>query len=122
MRGSLILVAGLLLALAGCASETFQAVTFASTDGLELSGRLFGEGDTAVVLAHMYPADQGSWKEFAQELAEKGYMAVTFDFRGYGRSQGPKEVSQMDRDVEGALDFAKARGARSVFLAGASMG
>ena len=113
----LALAGALALALAGCGGEatptapatatataTYRVVTFPSTDGLELSGRLFGEGDVAVILAHMFPADQGSWQNFARELAEEGYMALTFDFRGYGSSQGPREIDQIDKDVEGALD------------------
>ena len=134
-RSSAALIGALVLALAGCGGEatptvpatatapaTYQAVTFPSTDGLELSGRLFGEGDVAVILAHMFPADQGSWQDFARELAEEGYMALTFDFRGYGSPQGQREIDQIDKDVEGALDYVEARGASSIVLAGASMG
>ena len=132
-RSSAALVATFALALAACGGEaapisratataTYQVVTFHSTDGLEISGRLFGEGDVGVILAHMFPADQGSWRGFAQELAEQGYMALTFDFRGYGSSQGPREIDQIDKDVEGALDYVEKRGATSIVLAGASMG
>ena len=129
----LALAGALALALSGCGGEatptspakataTYQAVTFLSTDGLELSGHLFGEGDVVVILAHMFPADQGSWQDFARELAEEGYMALTFDFRGYGSSQGPREIDQIDKDVEGALDYVEELGASSIVLTGASMG
>ena len=37
-----------------------HAVSFESTDGVALEGRLFGDGTTAVVLSHMRPADQRS--------------------------------------------------------------
>ena len=130
-RSSAALIAALALAVAGCggeatptapATEAYQVVTFQSTDGLELSGRLFGEGDIAVILAHMFPADQGSWQDFAQELADEGYMALTFDFRGYGSSQGQREIDQIDKDVEGALDYVEGLGVSSIVLTGASMG
>ena len=97
-------------------------MTISSVDGLGLSGRLFGEGRNAVVLAHMYPADQDSWRAFAGELAERGYLVLTFDFRGYGDSEGSKEIDKIDLDVEGALDFLEERRIQDVFLVGASMG
>lgn len=104
------------------AGAVYQVVTFSSVDGLTLSGRLFGEGDSAVVLAHMFPADQESWRSFAEELVKRGYLVLTFDFRGYGDSDGPKEIDRIDLDVEGALDFLEKQGVRDVFLVGASMG
>ena len=50
-----------------------------------LDGRVFGHGETGVILAHMRPADQTSWYPFAQVLADTGdYTVMTFNFRGYG--------------------------------------
>ena len=99
-----------------------SAVTFTTSDGVVLSGRLYGTGTTGVVLAHMYPADQSSWASFAERLASKGYAALTFDFRGYGRSGGTKEIGLIDRDMMAALGFLQGHGAERVFLIGASMG
>lgn len=105
------------------------AVTFDSADGVHLEGRLFGRGnDVGVVLSHMLPADQSSWWDFAQRLADEGYLALTFDFRGYcpggnaGCSQGERNISQIWQDVLGAVDFVRAQGAGRVMLVGASMG
>jgi pimeloyl-ACP methyl ester carboxylesterase len=98
-----------------------QSVEFKATDGVTLRGRLFGNGSTGVILAHMYPADQKSWFPMARKLAEKGYLAMTFDFRGYGDSGGAKVISEIDRDLEGAYRFLQPR-VKKVFLAGASMG
>lgn len=124
------IVASLVLGACGGGEEetvapqlaVFTPVTFVSTDGVQLNGRLFGQGGRGVVLAHMLPADQESWGEFAGELAGRGYLALTFDFRGYGDSEGDKEFDLIDRDVEGALDFLEKRGADDLFLIGASMG
>ncbi len=125
----LSVVASLVLGACGDDKETvtpqsagFQPVTFDSTDGLQLSGRLFGQGGQGVILAHMFPADQESWREFAVELAQHSYLVLTFDFRGYGDSEGAKEIDRIDRDVEGALNFLEHRGVDDVFLIGASMG
>ncbi len=105
-----------------------RPVTFRAADGIRLQGRLFGRGSVGVVLSHMLPADQTSWWDFARQLAGDGYLALTYDFRGYcpggdaGCSQGPKEVSAIWQDVLGAIDLVRSEGASRVVLIGASMG
>jgi len=104
------------------------AVSFRSPDGVKLAGRVFGDGQVGVVLAHMFPADQTSWWAFARVLAENGFTVLTFDFRGYcpggvaGCSEGQRDVAAMWQDVLGAVDFMMARGLVRVMLVGASMG
>lgn len=123
-------LAGLLLAaaaFAGCRpsapTDARGAVFFRTEDGFRLEGRLFGEGPRAVVLAHMFPSDQSSWSDFAEDLAGDGYRVLTFNFRGYGRSQGSREIALLGRDVSAAVDFMrKDRDAAKVVLVGASMG
>lgn len=97
-------------------------ISFPTEDNVELQGRIFGQGDVAVVLAHEYPADQSSWYDFARTLASNGYSALTFDFRGYGDSGGKKEIGFIDRDVTAALKVMGQLGKTKVFLVGASMG
>jgi uncharacterized protein len=110
------------------APQGSDAVAFDSADGVPLEGRLFGEGSVGVVLSHMRPADQTSWWDFAEELADEGYLVLTYDFRGYcpggvgGCSEGEQDLGQIWRDVLGAVDFIRSRGARQVALIGASMG
>jgi len=104
------------------------AVSFRSPDGVKLAGRVFGDGQVGVVLAHMFPADQTSWWAFARVLAPKGFTVLTFDFRGYcpggvaGCSEGQRDVAAMWQDVLGAVDFMMGRGLVRVMLVGASMG
>ncbi len=105
----------------GTASE-FRTVTFATSDGISLGGRLFGGGKTGVILAHMFAADQESWRAFAQRLAQEGFLVLTFDFRGYPASGGQRDVTAADRDLEAALAFMGGQGVSRVFLVGASMG
>jgi pimeloyl-ACP methyl ester carboxylesterase len=95
----------------------FEIVT---ADGLTLEGFRFGSGTTFVVLAHMRPAEMSSWFAFAGLLAGDGYTAITFNFRGYGNSDGAGFA--VDVDVAAAVDAAIALGARKVFVVGASMG
>ena len=102
--------------------EVSRVVSFATEDDVEIKGRLFGQGQAGAVLSHMYGADQTSWWEFAQVLVENGYMALTFDFRGYGDSEGEKKVDLIGKDVKAAMAFLREQGASDVFLIGASMG
>ena len=99
-----------------------ESVSFTTEDGIALSGHLFGSGTSGVVLAHMYPADQTSWYPTAERLAEEGYLVLTFDFRGYGESQGSKQIEYLDRDMAAALAEIGAAGATEVAVIGASMG
>ncbi|MEE8337049.1 MAG: alpha/beta fold hydrolase [Dehalococcoidia bacterium] len=125
-----VVVAALLAACGGgdrspapvVAGATVESIETA--DGLRLDARLFDAGpERLVVLLHMFPADQQSWASFASELQASGQAsALTLDFRGYGASEGPKDVGKIDRDVRAALAFARGRGYEQVALVGASMG
>ena len=116
-----------LVAFAACSQEEEPPlgpgeVEFTSTDGVTLRGRHYGDGDLTVVLAHMRPTDQESWAPFAERLADEGYAAFTFNFRGYEPSSGDKEIGLIDLDLGGALDYLATRGVEQPVLVGASMG
>jgi pimeloyl-ACP methyl ester carboxylesterase len=140
-RRLVVLPVLLLLVVPGCSSPSQEVlahavagsvpVTFRSADGVRLAGRLFGDADlarTGVVFAHMLPADQSSWFAFADRVAGEGYLALTFDFRGYcpggdaGCSEGDKEVSADATDLAAAVAFLRSRGVQTVAVVGASMG
>jgi len=96
---------------------------FKTEDGIQLNGNIFGQGNRWVILSHMYPTDQASWFDFAVELSERGYVALTYDFRGYGKSGGSKDdIGNIYKDTTAAIALAKSYNCRQVFLVGASMG
>jgi len=107
-----------------------SAVTFAAPDGTTLAGRIFGAANarTGVVFAHMVPADQSSWFDLADYVGERGYRALTFDFRGYcpggdaGCSQGVKDPSAAADDLTAAIAYVRAGNVQTIALVGASMG
>jgi pimeloyl-ACP methyl ester carboxylesterase len=70
----------------------------------------------------MYPADQTSWDGVAQDLAAEGFFVLAFDFRGYGESEGAKDIQYLDRDVTAAVITLRQAGAEEIVLVGASMG
>lgn len=120
------LLAVVIAALAACSGEAEvdcgDDVAFESTDGTTLCGRHYGNGDVTVVLAHMRPSDQESWTPLAETLADEGYSAFTFNFRGYEPSGGDKEIGLIDFDLGGALDYLATLGVQRPVLVGASMG
>ena len=94
-----------------------------TADDLQLDARLYPADTTRlVILLHMYPSDQTSWSESARALQASGVDVLTFDFRGYGASEGEKDAEEMEHDVRAALEFARERGYREIVLVGASMG
>jgi pimeloyl-ACP methyl ester carboxylesterase len=70
----------------------------------------------------MYPADAKSWYPAARKFAEAGYMALAFNFRGFGDSQGQKMTTKTPDDVAAAKAFLRKSGAKEFAFVGASMG
>jgi len=93
-----------------------------TSDNIQLEARRWGAGERYVVLAHMRPADMTSWFDFARLLADQGYTAIAFNFRGYGASGGTEGDFSVRVDVIAAVDAAVSAGASAVYLIGASMG
>jgi alpha/beta superfamily hydrolase len=97
-------------------------VTFMTEDDVELNGNIFGSGNKWVILSHMYPTDQTSWFDFAEMLKENGYIILTYDYRGYGKSGGSQDVSKLVIDLTAALTFIKQYDPELIYLMGGSMG
>lgn len=98
-----------------------EVIEFTAEDGVGLNALSFGTGDTAVVLAHMRGSGKEAWTDVAVSLADNGYVAFAFDFRGYGGQEGTPDTD-LDVDLTAAITAARAQGAAHVFVVGASMG
>src|SRR5580700_11081492 len=98
-----------------------EHVSFTTSDGVLLRGHLYGSGSTGVILAHMYPADQSDWTDFANMLAAHGYQALTFDFRGFTESEGTSGTEFAGTDLLAAYQFLNPR-VSHIFIFGASLG
>jgi pimeloyl-ACP methyl ester carboxylesterase len=138
VRGRLAVAIAVALSLSACGSSggdvnaapgDSKAVSFRASDGVQLAGRVFGTGPRGVILAHMKPADQRSWFDFANRLVSDGYHVLTFDFRGYcpggvgGCSQGDPTIAGIWKDVVGAIDYMRDdQHVDTLSLIGASMG
>jgi pimeloyl-ACP methyl ester carboxylesterase len=102
-------------------TERSRAISFRASDRIALRGVVLGKGSTGVALGHEYHADLCNWLPFARALAARGYLVLAFDFRNSGSSQYAPEL-RVDRDMVAAARALRARGAKRVELAGASMG
>jgi pimeloyl-ACP methyl ester carboxylesterase len=106
----------------------YRPVRFAAADGVELVGRLSGTGNVGVILAHGFShgTAQEAWLPFVSALVSRGYTVLTFNFRGFcdskGCSEGPSQLGKNWRDAMAAVGFMERRGAKKIFLIGASMG
>jgi pimeloyl-ACP methyl ester carboxylesterase len=106
----------------------YEAIRFQAGDGVELAGRSWGDGDVGVILAHGFSQDQAQdgWLPFAPALAQRGYTVLSFNFRGFcdskGCSEGDMELENNWRDAMAAVALLEERGAKKIFLIGASMG
>jgi pimeloyl-ACP methyl ester carboxylesterase len=110
-------------------AASFEPVRFQADDGTSLIGRVWGNGDVGVILAHGFSefTGQDDWDSFQPILADQGYTVLTFNFRGFCSSDGcsgevQKELGNNWKDVIAAIDFLEGRGVEEVFLVGASMG
>jgi pimeloyl-ACP methyl ester carboxylesterase len=104
-----------------------DAVSFRTSDGVRIAGRLFGDGPVGVVLGHSIDGDGTEWWNFAEVIAEAGHAALAIDFRGYcpGDDAGCSEdgsTGEAWRDLLAGAKFLRERGVRDVVLIGASMG
>lgn len=84
-----------------------------ATDGFRLAATLYGEPRSARSLATLNPATavpRRFYREFAEFLASRGHLALTFDYRGMGGSvpaPGVRMRDWGDKDLAGVLAWAQ---------------
>jgi pimeloyl-ACP methyl ester carboxylesterase len=109
-----------------------KVVSFPASDDLTLSGREYGSGPHAVVLAPSGNVryTQFEWLAAAAKLAKAGYHVLTFNVRGIcytpdpnvGCSEGDIDWANAWLDVAGAVEFMRDQGAKTVVVMGADLG
>lgn len=97
-------------------------ITFAAEDGVTLHGRLFGQSTTALLLIPTYPGEQQGWYAFAEAAAQQGYLALAFDLRGYGESEGARSAPDAPLDLAAAIAYLQAHEVEQLVLIGAGQG
>lgn len=108
-------------------------IRFPSSDGVELVGDLRFPEDAAehggvAVVCHPHPSFGGSMESWMlpvlqSALVSEGWVALRFDFRGVGRSEGQHGAGDGEvADVAGAVDRVVEHGDGPVLLGGWSFG
>ncbi len=104
-------------------AERRRVVRFLAADRTRLIGVELGSGKRGVVLAHGYRQSVCDWIRQARRLARSGHRVLVFDHRNHGSSTYTRKRSwRIDHDVVGAVKTLRRHGARTVVLAGSSMG
>lgn len=76
----------------------------------------------AVVLIHGYPLDGSSWEKQTAALLAAGYRVITYDRRGFGKSDGPATGHDYDTYAADLSEVLEALDLREAVLVGFSMG
>jgi predicted alpha/beta hydrolase len=108
-----------------------EAMTLTAADGYALGATRFhppGPPHAHLVVAGATGVPQGFYRRFAQHAAERGFLVLTLDYRGIGRSRPPSlrgfRMEYLDwarLDIAAAVD-AMASDARPLFMVGHSFG
>jgi pimeloyl-ACP methyl ester carboxylesterase len=103
-----------------------QSASFHASDGALIYADEYGSGARGVLLAHGGQFNKESWRDQAQSLVAAGFHVLAFDFRGFGKSQGPGQAdldtAPLKLDVLAAIAYLRQHGAQSIDVIGASMG
>ncbi len=100
-------------------------IVLKTSDDVQIIAKQFGTGELVVILAHQgtIGANQRDWETFARMIAERGYSAVTLDFRGRGLSEGDINAQNyLIRDMRALIDHLHGEGYDRIVCIGASMG
>lgn len=111
--------------------SSWEEVTFASADGLQLGGWLIppdpASDGTTVIFVHGLGSNRGGLLDQAAFLVEEGYGALLIELRGHGTSEGEVTTFGLTEvnDVQGAVDYLETRSevnAERLGLVGQSLG
>ena len=90
-------------------------MSFAITNGVKLSYRVYGTG-FPIILIHGYGAKKEMWKPQVVEISKK-FKVITFDLRGTGESDRPNipyTMKMLAADINGLMDFLKIKKAHVI--------
>ena len=95
--------------------------TFKAKDGTQIYYKDCGAGKP-VLFSHGWPLDGDMWDSQLNYLAERGFRAIAFDRRGFGRSDQPWNGYDYDTFASDINDLITTLDLRDVTLVGFSMG
>ncbi len=90
-------------------------------DNTKLYAKDWGKG-RPVILLHGWPLSADSWDDQAMVIAQSGFRAISYDRRGFGRSEQPWTGYDYDTMADDLADVIKETGATDASIIGFSMG
>ncbi|MBV9788662.1 MAG: alpha/beta hydrolase [Chloroflexi bacterium] len=75
-----------------------------------------------VIMMHGWPLSADTWDEAAMKIAEAGFRAISYDRRGFGRSDQPWDGYDYDTLADDLAAVIDATGATDATIVGFSMG
>ena len=99
--------------------RTFEIKT---RDGVGLFVTDTGGSGRAVVMTHAWPLNADIWDYQAAKLSSAGFRVVTYDRRGFGRSDQPAGGYDFDTFADDLAAVIEQTGVRDATLVGYSMG
>lgn len=97
-------------------------MTYITTnDGTKLFVKVWGTG-RPVILLHGWPLSADSWDDQAVAIAEAGFQAISYDRRGFGRSDQPWDGYDYDTLSDDLAAVIEATEAQDATIVGFSMG
>jgi len=91
--------------------------TIKAKDGTQIYYKDWGAGKP-VLFSHGWPLDADMWDSQLNYLAERGFRAIAFDRRGFGRSDQPWNGYDYDTFASDINDLITALDLRDVTLVG----
>lgn len=95
--------------------------TFKAKDGTQIYYKEGGAGKP-VLFSHGWPLDGDMWDSQLNYLAERGFRAIAFDRRGFGRSDQPWNGYDYDTFASDINDLITTLDLQDATLVGFSMG
>ncbi len=103
------------------ATPVTEEVSFVTSDGVTLSGTLYGQGTRAIILSNQGDNDSFTWVPMAQQLASLGYLVLGYSYRPEV-STANGLPSQALMDLHAAIAFLHTRHVTGITLMGSSLG
>ncbi|MDI1264911.1 MAG: alpha/beta hydrolase [bacterium] len=91
-------------------------------DGINLFVKDSGGTGRAVVMTHAWPLNADVWDYQAAQLSKAGFRVITYDRRGFGRSNKPGSGYDFDTFADDLAAVIEQTGVRDATLVGYSMG
>jgi pimeloyl-ACP methyl ester carboxylesterase len=92
-----------------------------TSDNTKLYVKDWGSG-SPVILLHGWPLSADSWDDQAIAIADAGFRAISYDRRGFGRSEQPWSGYNYDMLADDLASVIKETGAENAAIVGFSMG